>query len=272
MNEPITDATKATILRSFTAREVELADNRETAWRWTDGVILFPEARCPFCAATMQSNRVWKVSNIGFNLDGQYRLDPPVEGPVGQLVREPPEHPHVTGTAICRGTTESAQAALFLSINPGDCYWGSSSDVGRQRIKAWMLKVFNHWCGMESKVIGVQCNNCPLIYVEGDAPHDCMTVACLCGCGCYPAYYTNGPFCCRCSCPTCDCTARATAFRAGQGLETPVPPRQVCSHECCASCCGARSYCTNDVWCGECAQRIDSNPNNCECVDRDIDF
>lgn len=214
----MTEAIRATILRNFTARAAELADQRPTdrhPWSWEEGIALFPEARCPYCSAAIQSNRIWKIGPR--QVFAQWRLDR------GRLVKEQPEHPHCGGGgAVCTGNADSTLAALFFSINTGDTYWGR----GPTAVKPWLAKMFGHICHQPDVVIPY-CEECggelPIAIPGRRAPvaHDCRNTPCTCGCGCRPAY---GP--CNCGHPECRCPAVSTEV-----LENG------CSHPCCSDCC-----------------------------------
>lgn len=220
------DAVRATILRNFTAHAVELADEVQSArkpWRWIEGVTLFPEGRCPYCNRTMYSNRIWRLSaaGAGYQLYGQCRIAPPVDGgTVGRLVQEPPKHPHVSGTNVCMGNSQSVSQALFFGINPRGAYWS----VG---IRDWLRQMFGHECSRpDVQITETQCPNCPGTVVDG-VVHDCNIVRCGCPCnyGCMPAYGT-------CECPCGD------ACRCPRGATTAAPID--CSHSCCEACCRDR--------------------------------
>lgn len=227
----IDDAVRATILRNFTAREVELADEVQSdrrPWRWVEGVTLFPEGRCPYCQGTMFSNRIWKLGGrtAGYGvLHGQYRIVPPAEGKaVGRLVQEAPKHPHVSGTNVCMGNSESVSQALFFGINPRGAYWG-----GTRQVKDWLRQMFGHDCARpDVQIVEVQCPTCPGSVVTG-VEHDCRNTPCGCPCNsdCMPAYGT-----CECSCGSaCRCP------RSGvDGM-----PVNNCPHDCCLDCCRNRN-------------------------------
>jgi len=142
MSEGLSEAGRATILRSFTARQAELAEERETAgttWRWTNGIYLFPEGRCPYCRGIIHSDRIWVIEEDDFA--GRYRLTGRFKLSHGRLVREPADHPHVNGGHICMGNSRSAAHALFYGMNPGSAY--NADPIWWQR---WMKRV---WCGHE---------------------------------------------------------------------------------------------------------------------------
>jgi hypothetical protein len=103
------------------AREVALllATNesaQEKGWRWRKGVVLFPEARCPYCKGVIKSRAVWLVE--GFYLRGQAV---PRQG--RPLVLEDALHPHcLPGDAICMGDAVDPLQALFNGLNPSSAY------------------------------------------------------------------------------------------------------------------------------------------------------
>lgn len=139
MEGEITGTDKISLLREFTARQAEVALDK-VSWSWNPGAALFPEAQCPFCKATMISNRIWLV--VDRQLLGRWKLA------AGRLRKERTDgsnlHPHVNGTSICMGTGTrgSALTALFLGMYPEDSYWGSSD----ARWAAWLRTVFDHAC------------------------------------------------------------------------------------------------------------------------------
>lgn len=245
----MTDAVRASLLRGFTAREAELTAQAATTptrwpWRWQEGIALFPEGVCPLCRAAIVSNRIWHVGVR--TLHCQFRLEAARDGQaVGRIVREAPEHPHVVGTQVCTGRVYdqgnygvtnalgTTLAALFLGITPADTYWGR----GPRPIPDWLLKMFDHVCGQEGRVVQVQCVNCPGMRAEG-LPHNCDAVPCGCSCRCVPA---GGH--CGCSCLTCRCDRRAEERAAGN----EPPALELCGHECCRDCCTQRAYCNTDA-------------------------
>lgn len=224
------DAEKASILRGFTARAATLAQPaQQRKWRWAPGTVLFPEGICPYCRAVMRSNRIWMLGE--HTLNGQVRIQPPASGEhVGRLVREQAEHPHVRGTSICTGSSESAEAALFLGITPGDTYWGRG---GAPVIKQWLRKMFLHQCGTEGDIAEPSYTPCPVCLTdipngEGHLRTTCARVRCTCGCGCYPEAHEN----CYCGCSSCRCRERR------QMATTHVYPGSAsCGHTCCRECC-----------------------------------
>jgi hypothetical protein len=109
-------ARKAVAKRTVKAAAVPL--NRR-AWRWAEGVHVFPDAICPFCNVVMRSSCLWKIS------EREQRIVAVVGLERKKLVKLPVSHPHVYNYgkgAMCMGMTASsaAQAAL-MGINPADC-------------------------------------------------------------------------------------------------------------------------------------------------------
>lgn len=224
------NAEKASILRGFTARAASLATpTAQRTWRWANGTVLFPEGICPYCKATMNSNRIWMLGTQ--TLQGQVRIQPPAEGEsVGRLVREKPEHPHVQGTNICMGSSNSVESALFLGITPGDTFWGRG---GGDVLKNWLRKMFGHVCGRPDvgDLVYTTCPVCLTSLVEGE-PHtarSCSYMPCACSCQCNPASWGA----CTCGHAECRCTERRQLARTHTYPGTQVD----CSHSCCRDCC-----------------------------------
>lgn len=191
----VNEVIKASILRSFTAREVELDDsNRAVSWRWSAGVILFPEGICPWCKENIRSNRIWKV--VDRQLVGRWKVL--ADGKVA--LDDKANHPHASGGDrggnICMGSAESVTAALFLNMNPNDCYWGSE----KLKWHPWLREVWDHDCGaLGTPCVGhidqaiCQSWGCPVIWHAG-------VVGCDCGCFCHPLRAR-----CRCGHAACRC-------------------------------------------------------------------
>lgn len=100
-------------------KAMELLTQRESSiergWRWRPGVVLFPEARCPYCKEVVKSKAIWLVTKT--QLLGQ---GVPVRG--RELVLEAPYHPHATPSDICFGNAYDPLQALFGGLNPKSAY------------------------------------------------------------------------------------------------------------------------------------------------------
>ena len=86
-----------------------------TGWTWQPGVVLFPEARCPFCQEVIRSKAIWIVRN-------NYLLGQGVPVHGEKFVLDPPRHPHATPSAVCMGNATEALQALFHGLNPESVY------------------------------------------------------------------------------------------------------------------------------------------------------
>jgi len=135
--------TARTVLRAFEAvrpAPVAVTDRR---WRWADGVVLFPDAVCPFCKVVMRSTCIWVVN------ERARRLEKVVKPMGGSLEVMPRHHPHVhTNGRICMsggtnlGPADSVVTALFLAIYPGSNLLTSNH---RNSIwDAWFDDYFGH--------------------------------------------------------------------------------------------------------------------------------
>lgn len=104
-------------MNSDIAREVAvaLATHEQVeitgGWKWHPGVVLFPEAQCPYCKSVIKSLAIWLVRE-NF-LIGQAV---PVSGK--PFVLDRPHHPHATPSAICMGNATDPLQALFYGLNP----------------------------------------------------------------------------------------------------------------------------------------------------------
>lgn len=127
-------------------------------WRFRPGVVLFPEARCPYCSDVVKSKAVWLVTKT--QLLGQ---GVPMHGQ--ELVLERPHHPHATPSDICFGTAYDPLQALFGSLNE-DSAWTP--------MDKWLQgKYWGHYCEeMESNDDHEDqfwCEGCGEYYVDGDS-------------------------------------------------------------------------------------------------------
>lgn len=128
---------KTSLLRVFALRQVESAGSSErSTWRFIEGIILFPEARCPYCHEPMRSQRIWQARS-GMVL-GCWEIKE------GKLVKQAVRHPHVLNNgAICMGNQPLGKemSALFLGLN------FISSYFTYEHFSDWLLSEFNHVCG-----------------------------------------------------------------------------------------------------------------------------
>ena len=117
---------------------------RNRAWRWAEGVHVFPEAICPMCNGVMRSSCIWKLDERG-----QRVVD--VAGiqsfrSVNKLVKLPVSPPHVYsgGTGVvCMGSsrTSSVAQAVFMGMTVNDCMGRFSDNTSRNAL-AW-VQFFN---------------------------------------------------------------------------------------------------------------------------------
>lgn len=142
MNERIA----ARIARNFEA--VRPSTGRGTAWRWAEGVHVFPEAVCPFCWKPMQSPYIWVIDERAKRLEAVFKL-------VSNRKRLRLEntgrlHPHVDDEGyVCMsdGTArraDSVASALFLDMNPYSTMRGFGSDPQHHKWSDWLATHFNH--------------------------------------------------------------------------------------------------------------------------------
>lgn len=126
------------ILNSFESHR-SVTEQRGKTWRWAEGVILFPEALCPYCNGVMKSRWFWWVDDRSQRLIMAARFD---ERSNTQLVKVTSYvHPHVDGHAgghVCCGSAKSASEALFLGLGLGSPYWHPDPD--------WYKRAFDHVC------------------------------------------------------------------------------------------------------------------------------
>jgi hypothetical protein len=93
------------------------------AWRWAEGVHVFPDAICPFCNVVMRSSCLWKVS------EREQKIVAVVGIADKKLVKLAISHPHVyrnTTGSLCMGSARyggagSVAQAVFMGMNPADC-------------------------------------------------------------------------------------------------------------------------------------------------------
>lgn len=114
----------------------------DKAWSFREGIILFPETRCPFCKEVVKSKAIWQVDNKAKRLLGQ---GIPVKGQPFKL--DNPKHPHVftaysgRGGGTCMGNAPDMITALFGAYNPS-----SLADTS-QTISTWFKgKYWEHDC------------------------------------------------------------------------------------------------------------------------------
>lgn len=115
----------------------------DKSWSFREGIILFPETRCPFCKEVVKSKAIWQVDVKGKRLLGQ---GVPVKGQPFKL--DNPKHPHVfTGSSgykagtTCMGNAPDMVTALFGAYNPS-----SLADTS-QKISTWFKgKYWEHDC------------------------------------------------------------------------------------------------------------------------------
>jgi hypothetical protein len=100
------------IVRNVTAELATRTKAQVTGWRWADGVVVFPDIRCPYCKQGVRSPAIWKHTKT--TLIGQVV---PQMGVTPQL--DHPEHAHVVTEAggICFGRAKTAYQALFGALN-----------------------------------------------------------------------------------------------------------------------------------------------------------
>lgn len=141
--------TAGEVLREFSEHRAKVVDGPHTEWKWSAGVVLFPDALCPWCGEVMHSNRIWLVNERMKKLDGQVAL---VED---KLVLEPPSHPHVrSGGYICMNSARDAYSALFLGMNFGHSHMQNDNPRTWQKVwKAWNVRMFDHACDAERQGI-----------------------------------------------------------------------------------------------------------------------
>lgn len=115
----------------------------DKSWSFREGIILFPETRCPFCKEVVKSKAIWQVDVKNKRLLGQ---GVPVKGQPFKL--DNPKHPHVftsnsghkSGTT-CMGNAPDMMTALFGAYNPS-----SLADTS-QLISTWFKgKYWEHDC------------------------------------------------------------------------------------------------------------------------------
>lgn len=131
------------IVASIPQQQRARRDLAGKAWRWAEGVHVFPDAICPFCNVVMRSSCLWQIDETA------QRIVKVTEVDGKRPVAKPTTHPHAyTNGTMCMGSVgrmgSVAQAAL-MSINPNDCMGGyASGDYGTQEAQkaspAW--KVF----------------------------------------------------------------------------------------------------------------------------------
>lgn len=113
-------------------------------WRWREGVVCFPEAKCPFCESVIKSKAIWVVEKT--KLIGQVV---PISG--RELILNEPDHPHALDTGvICFGNAYDSMQALFGGLNPESVYTDMAD---------WLRgEYWRHDCEEMGK--GSRCSNC----------------------------------------------------------------------------------------------------------------
>lgn len=132
------DIYKISLFRTYSYGEVQRSETKDRAWSFQKGVIVFPEARCPYCLAILRSPSIWMAKKG--QLLGCWGLEK------GKLVKKNVDHPHVfQGTGICMGNQKygDEMAALFLGLSPNPQY--------QRRMKLWLKTEFDHDCSKSSK-------------------------------------------------------------------------------------------------------------------------
>ena len=145
-NDPVNSSTVLAVrqvLNNFENHRQQVSALKDIrSWRWAEGVILFPEALCPFCNGVMKSPRIWHVDERGQRLIAVARLD--IEGKVQKV--QSSVHPHVNGQAgggVCLGNARSTSEALFFGLGLGAPYWNAP--------RAWYKAAFDHECSSSSR-------------------------------------------------------------------------------------------------------------------------
>ena len=129
------------ILGSFEAHRLTVIANSGRAWRWAEGVILFPEALCPMCNGVMTSTRIWEVNERAQKVVKAVSL---VDGRLRKVTGA--IHPHVDGSEggpVCTGDARSTTEALFLGLGMGSPYWSADAK--------WYQDAFGHTCSSGSR-------------------------------------------------------------------------------------------------------------------------
>ena len=105
------------IVRAVTAELTTRTRKQVTGWRWAEGVVVFPDIRCPYCKQGVRSPAIWKHNDT--HLIGQVV---PQIGVTPAL--EHPTHAHVVDNngGICFGRAKTAYQALFGALNGTPAY------------------------------------------------------------------------------------------------------------------------------------------------------
>lgn len=133
-------------------------------WSWSKGVVLFPEARCPFCKDVMKSRAVWLVR-------GNYLIGQAVPVAGQELVLDPPEHPHATSyvspAAICMGNAVDPLQALFNGLNVRSSFFNPDDEITGGMCPWLRGPYWEHDCNEMSEAEdyigeedGMICDNC----------------------------------------------------------------------------------------------------------------
>lgn len=109
------------------------------AWRWAEGVHVFPEAICPICNDVMRSSCLWKLDERGQRVVSVIGIQP-FRRQVDRLVKLPVNHPHVGNAGhVCMGSirTRSVAQAVFMGMTVDDCM-GRFSDSAARSAMPWV--------------------------------------------------------------------------------------------------------------------------------------
>lgn len=148
----------------------------EKGWRFQEGVVVFPEAECPYCKEIVKSKAVWVMSET--KLLGQAV---PRRG--RELIMDAPRHPHATPSDICFGNAFDPLHALFGALNP-DSAW--------VEVDQWLKgKYWEHECEEMRK--GDSCEWC------GDEIDEGEEFSCADSIYCSSCFYERAFYCDRCS-------------------------------------------------------------------------
>lgn len=140
------------VLREFAVHRLAQSSTA-TAWKWADGIYLFPQAICAWCGEAMTSNRIWLVDERGKKLRGQVTLSD------GRLIKEAVDHPHAMSGSICMGYATDAYQALFLAMSantPGaHSHFKNTGSDWKQRWRDWNVKMFDHACDSDGTTVNM---------------------------------------------------------------------------------------------------------------------
>lgn len=124
-------------LRTATLAYYELTKKDDSlpdfAWQLTQGVVILPEVRCPWCKEGVMLRMIY-ILRQDVLTKAYYARGSRTEGRTCTL------HPHVSSAGIvCFGSATSALAALSL-LKPSDAYWTTYD------IAAWLYHTGKHTC------------------------------------------------------------------------------------------------------------------------------